>query len=152
MWRYWGLLRQGWSGAGGSAKGCVAGFGAWPMQIGNGTVQRQPLQRIYRCLCSSLRTTCSPVCRRVETSVFHRQRDGTTRCRGTVCPSGTYFRVIVRFHLDDEAITLQTNASMRCRSLPTAKHALIQPPSRWLACGVLMECKIANAVRRDKPA
>jgi hypothetical protein len=31
--------------------------------------------------------------------------------------------VIVRFHLDDEAITLQTNASMRCRSLTTAKHA-----------------------------
>ena len=122
------------------------------MEVGDGTVQRWPLRRIYRGLCSSLRTTCSPVCRRVETSVFHRQSDGTTCCRGTVCPSGTYVRVIVRFHLDDEATTVQTNASMRCRSLPTAKHALIQPPSRWLACGVLMECKIANAVRRDKPA
>ena len=80
------------------------------MEAGDGTVQRWPLRRIYRGLCSSLRTTCSPVCRRVETSVFHRQSDGTTRCRGTVCPSGTYVRVIVRFHLGDEAITLQTNA------------------------------------------
>src|ERR1700728_850808 len=83
------------------------------MAVGDGTVQRQPLQRIYRGLCSSLRTTCSPVCRRVAPSVFHRQSDGTTRCRGTVCPSGTYVRVIVRFYFDDEAITLQTNASMR---------------------------------------
>src|SRR6202021_2489086 len=57
------------------------------MEVGNGTVQRQPLQRIYRGLSSTLRPTCSPVCRRVETSVFHRQSDGTTRCPGTVCPS-----------------------------------------------------------------
>ena len=71
------------------------------MEVGDGTVQRRPLRRIYRGLCSSLRTTRSPVCRRVETSVFHRQSDGTTRCRGTVCPSGTYVRVIVRFHRDD---------------------------------------------------
>src|SRR6202007_2633556 len=77
------------------------------MEVGDGTIQRWPLRRIYRGLCSSLRTTCSPVSRRVATSVFHRQSDGTTRCRGTVCPSGTYVRVIVRFHLDDDAITLQ---------------------------------------------
>jgi MFS family permease len=32
---------------------------------------------------------------------------------------GTHVRVIVRFHLDDEAIPLQTNTSMRCRSLTT---------------------------------
>jgi hypothetical protein len=54
--------------------------------------------------------------------------------------------VIVRFHLDDEAITLQTNPSMRCRSLTTTKHALIQPPSRWLACGVIKECIIAKSL------
>jgi MFS family permease len=100
------------------------------MEVGAGTVQRQPLQRIYRCLCSSLRTTCFPVCRRVETSVFHRQSDGTTRCRGTVCPSGTYVRVIVRFHLDDEAITLQTNACMRC------VHAIAERNSRTEKFGI----------------
>ena len=93
------------------------------MEVGDGRIQRWPLRRIYRGLCSSLRTPCSPVCRRVEIAVFHRQSDGTTRYRGTVCPSGTYVRVIVRFHFDDDAIALQTNASMRCRSLTTAKHA-----------------------------
>ena len=80
------------------------------MEVGDGTVQRQPLQRIYRCLSSSLRTTCSPVCRRVETSAFHRQGDESTHCRGIVRHSGTHVRVIVRFRLDDEANTLQTNA------------------------------------------
>jgi hypothetical protein len=94
------------------------------MEVGDGTVRRWPLRRIYRGLCSSLRITCSPVCRRVETSVFHRQSDGTTRRRGTVCPSGTYVRVIVRFHLDDEAITLQTNASMRCHNACQIANAL----------------------------
>jgi predicted MFS family arabinose efflux permease len=52
---------------------------AFLMEVGDGTVQRWALRRIYRGLCSTLRTPCAPVCRRVETSVFHRQSDGTTR-------------------------------------------------------------------------
>ena len=40
------------------------------MEVGDGTVQRQPLQRIYRCLSSSLRITRFPVCCRPETYLF----------------------------------------------------------------------------------
>src|ERR1700677_1271034 len=31
--------------------------------------------------------------------------------------------------------------STRCRRLSTAKRAFIQPPSSWLTCGVLKDCK-----------
>ena len=102
------------------------------MEVGEGAVQRQPLQRIYRCLASSLRTTCSPVRRRVETSAFHRHGHKTTHCRRIVRRSGTHVRVIVRFRLDDEAITLQTNA-FHAMSNPKGSKGGIHPATFKLA-------------------
>ena len=102
------------------------------MEVGDGTVQRQPLRRIYRGLCSSLRITCSPVCRRPEIASFAGQGDRTTRCRGTVCPSGTYVRVMVRFHFDDEAITLGCTHRAWISTDVSASRKLIRKHARRL--------------------
>jgi len=64
------------------------------MEVGDGTVQRWRLQRIYRCLCSSLRTTRLPVCCRPEITSFPGQGDRTTSCRRIACLIGDDVRVI----------------------------------------------------------
>src|SRR6202035_1685673 len=48
------------------------------MEVGDGTVERQSLQCIYRCLSSTLRITRFPVCCRPEITSFPGQSDRTT--------------------------------------------------------------------------
>jgi hypothetical protein len=43
------------------------------MEVGGGTVQRKPFQRIYRCVSSTLRITGFPVCYRTEITSFSGQ-------------------------------------------------------------------------------
>ena len=69
-----------------------ATFLGW--RFGDGTVQRQPLQRIYRCLSSTLRITRFPVCRRPEITSFPGQGDRTTSCRRIACLIRDDVRVI----------------------------------------------------------
>src|SRR5579863_6531272 len=49
------------------------------MEVGNGTVQRQPLERIYRWLSSTLRIARFPVCCRPEFTSFPGQGERTCR-------------------------------------------------------------------------
>jgi hypothetical protein len=64
------------------------------MEVGDGTVRRQPLQRIYLCLSSTLRIARSPVCCRPEITSFPGQGDRTTSCRKIACLIGDDVRVI----------------------------------------------------------
>src|SRR6202035_2109569 len=64
------------------------------MERGAGTVQSQPLQRIYHCLSSTLRITRFPVCCRPEITSFPGQRDRTTSCRRIACLIRDDVRVI----------------------------------------------------------
>src|SRR5580693_6661840 len=66
------------------------------MEVGDGTVQRQPLERIYRCVSSTLRITRFPVCCRPEITSFPGQGDRTTSCRRIACFIGGDVRVIER--------------------------------------------------------
>src|SRR5580700_7463096 len=63
------------------------------VEVGDGTVRRQPLQRIYRCLSSTLRITRFPVCYRPEITSFPGQGDRTTSCRTIACLIGDDVRV-----------------------------------------------------------
>src|SRR5580658_6858970 len=64
------------------------------MEVGDGTVQRQPFKRIYRRLSSTLRITRLPVCCRPEITSFPGQGDRTTSCRRIACLIGDDVRVI----------------------------------------------------------
>ena len=64
------------------------------MEVGDGTVRRQSLRRIYRCLSSTLRITRFPVCCRPEITSFPGQSDRTTSCRRIACLIGGDGRVI----------------------------------------------------------
>jgi hypothetical protein len=65
------------------------------MEVGDGTVQRQPFQRIYRCLSSTRRITRFPVCYCCpEITSFSGQGDRTTSCRRIACLIGDDVRII----------------------------------------------------------
>jgi hypothetical protein len=64
------------------------------MEVGDGTVQRQLFQRIYRGLSSTLRITRFPVCYCPEITSFSGQGDRTTSCRRIACLIGDDVRVI----------------------------------------------------------
>ena len=64
------------------------------MEVGDGTVQRRPLQRIYSCLSSTLRLTRFPVYCRPEVTAFPGPGGRTTSCGRIACLIGNDVRVI----------------------------------------------------------